>query len=128
MANALADAHDDWDWDNDRPLSKQEQKNRWDKYEKTYQKALKNNKEYQSILKEYDLQKTKVSELEKMASTKIGADYLNNTLAFAGSVAAAVFVSKILTSRKTYSFNYTYTPLKGYQIIDKNGNPVDIEF
>ena len=103
---ARREAIDSWDEVNSRPLSKKESDALWSKYQKKYDKALKNNKEYQSVLNDYNLQKTKVSELEKMAATKTGEDFMDNTLLFAGSLAAAVFVSSMLTGRKTYTFHY----------------------
>lgn len=123
------EAIDSWD-KNNRPLSKQETDALWKKYEKTYAKALKNNKEYQQLLKDYDLQKTKVSNLTTAANQKIGSDYVGQALGSLGTVAALALVTYVLQRSQNTRYN-SYMDAKlnqGPIIVDRNGNPVDIEF
>lgn len=124
------EAIDSWDEKNNRPLSKQESDVLWKKYEKTYARALKNNKEYQQLLKDYDLQKTKVSDLTTAANQKIGSDYVGQALGSLGTAAALALVTYALQrSRDTrYNSQMDAKLSQGPIIVDRNGNPVDIEF
>ena len=124
------EAIDSWDENNNRPLSKQETDALWKKYEKTYTKALKNNKEYQQLLKDYDLQKAKVRDLTTAANQKIGSDYVGQALGSLGTVAALALVAYVLQRSQDTRYNSQMDAKldQGPIIVDKNGNPVDIEF
>ena len=88
------EARDYWNEEENRPTTKEEDDERWQKYEKAFNKALSHNKEYSKLLKDIDVQKAKVSELEKMSKTKIGEDYVAPIMTGLGTVLAMVVITK----------------------------------
>ncbi len=83
----LLNARDGWDDKKNRPLSDKEVEANWAKYEKAYKKALSEHKDYTRIVKEVETKKATVKELESVAKTKDGKDYLSGILSACATVA-----------------------------------------
>lgn len=84
----LLDAKDYWNEEEDRPTTNREDEIRLGKYEKALNSALSHDKEYQHLLKDQKTQKQLVSELEHVASTKIGADAVPAIMSLIGTIGA----------------------------------------